>query len=122
MRRPLQLLIRVVVHLMTGDAEFLRVGELQCGVEGAPEKHAEDETAEREEPQTEGGGRPADEPPEPDHQSPYPRHHAPHRISSRLRLDDQHVLEGIRDERLGVGLRYMAGGAEITARWALRPR
>jgi len=102
------------MHLMTGDAEFLRIRELQRRVEGAPEQHATDKTAEREESKTQVGGGPADEPPKPDHNSPYPRHHAAHGIDSRL--NDQHVLKPIWDKRRGVGLQHMAGRAEIAAR------
>src|SRR5688572_13660387 len=65
MRGALQFLPDIVAHLMAGDAEFLRIGQLERGVEGAPEHHAADEAAERQKSQTEIGAGPADQAPAP---------------------------------------------------------
>ena len=48
MHGSLQLLKYVVMHLVAARAEFFRVGELECGVEGTPEKDPANETAQRE--------------------------------------------------------------------------
>src|SRR4051794_34878404 len=59
MDRRFQLGEHVVAHFVTAGTEFLRVGDLQRGVEPAPEDHARHETGEHEYPEAEHGARPA---------------------------------------------------------------
>ncbi len=47
MERALQLLIHVVTHLMAAGAEFLGIGDFQRRIEPAPEHHAAEEAAQR---------------------------------------------------------------------------
>ena len=65
-----QLLIDVGLHLVAGDAELLGVGQLQGGVERAPEHHAADEAAERQEAQAECRGRRREDAPRPESRAP----------------------------------------------------
>ena len=57
MNRARKILIYVGPHLMTGDAKFLGVGELEGGVGGAPEDHAPNEAAECQKGEAERCGR-----------------------------------------------------------------
>src|SRR5262245_43903484 len=59
-----QLLKHVVVHLVTGGAEFFRVGELKRGVEGAPEDDAGDEARHNQYAEPEHRARPPQHAPE----------------------------------------------------------
>src|SRR6185312_13408359 len=113
MRGALQLLKHVVVHLVTRGAELLGVGNLQRGVEGAPEQHAADEASEREKSQAQMRAWAAGDAPEPDQECLEPLHRS---FSLLLGADEKHVLERTRDERLCIGLLDVAGGAEVSAR------
>ena len=55
----LQFLEHVVVHLVAAGAELLGIGELQRGVEAAPEDHAGDEAGEHQDAEAEHRARPA---------------------------------------------------------------
>ena len=107
----LQLLVYVFTHLVTRGAE-LSVFVTSSAVLKAPKKYPEYETAKREKCQAELGARPADKTPEPDYRA-FIRATMPLIRCSRLRFNQHHVLERVWDERLGVGLGYMAGVAKI---------
>ena len=115
MDRAGQLLIDVVLHLVARGAELLGVGQLERGVEGAPEHHAADEAAERQEAEAERRGRRA---------SGCARPTAAQSLSRRIGLlasgglDAQlaHVLERFSTSGRDVGLRHVAGGAEVAPR------
>ncbi|MNV89402.1 hypothetical protein D3C71_1836890 [compost metagenome] len=74
MDRARQLLIDVVLHLVTGGAEFFGVGDLECRIEGPPEHHATDEAAERQKPEAQRARRRADKPPRPQDKFSDPLH------------------------------------------------
>src|SRR5262245_2011553 len=61
--RALELLEHVAPHLVARRAEFLRVGELEGGVEGAPEQDAGDEAREHQQAQAEHRAGPAQDAP-----------------------------------------------------------
>src|SRR5690606_4828074 len=114
-----KLLINVVAHLMTRDAERLGVRDLERGVEPAPEHDAADKSAECQKAEAEIGARAADDPPEPHDLFPAPENHAPqrrHGPSLSFFADTAGIDERIGHERRRIGLLDMAGGAEIAAR------
>src|SRR5918996_3602019 len=114
--RALQLLVDVVMHFVTADAEGLGVGRLQRRVEAAPEDHAAEKAAEREEAEAEVAAGATEQTPGAAQESRYA-----HGLLA-LRRHDQivHVDEGVLDQRLRVGLRHVALGAEIAARRHVR--
>ena len=81
MRRPLQLLIHIVMHLVAAGAELLGIGHFQRSVETTPEDHAAEKAAERQHAEADMRGRPAGDPPEPE-QFRQPPFHEPHLPSS----------------------------------------
>ena len=107
-----QLLIHVAAHLVAGDAERLGVGGFHRGVEAAPEHHAAREAAQREKAQAEVPARRRSTM----SQKPQSRSTAASR-AYRLAARWAPARPGTCSARAaGIGLRHVAGGAEIAAR------
>jgi len=92
MHGSLQLLKYVVMHFVAARAEFFRVGELECGVEGTPEKDSANETAQREKSQAQISAGPANDAPEPNRKIPHAIDHVPHCFAFPISTMSSNVL------------------------------
>ena len=117
----LQLLEHVVVHLVAAGAEALRVGQLERGVEGAPEAHPGDEAAEREKAEAEiDAGAGQDRASQRSRASSSPAAisaSSARRCAARCSIMVSMSTNTVLDQRASTSsLRHVALGAEVAAR------